>query len=138
MLRETPVGLRRYDFAPEHWTPPTDTEAELVGWWKTKMPEAKEKKVRLAPNEILLNLFEELALQPETYPNCADMRYVLTLLLIRRRLFRYEREETNANGQKMLVVYAIKENVTHEVPVALPDQERLEKVQAELAELLYE
>ncbi len=136
LLIEKNDGFQRRDYAPEHWSPPTGAPPKtetLLGWWKTKLPDAKDKKVRLAPNEILLNLFEQLAFQPES----EDMRYVLTLLLIRRHLFRYEREEVNENGRKMLVVYGIKDNVTHEVPVALPDPQRLEEVQRELTELLY-
>ncbi len=133
LLVEEGTGVNRYDYMPEHWTPPRDQEAEWIGWWKTKLPDAKDKKVQLAPNEILLNLFAELALQPEK----ADMRYVLTLLLIRRHLFRYEREEIDEKGQKLLVVYAIKENAAFEVPIAMPDKKRLEEVQAELAALLY-
>ena len=130
MLIEETSGLRRYDFAVEHWTPP---DSEFLGWWKTRVPEANEKKIKLAPNDILLNLFDRLALQPEN----ADMRYVLALLLIRRRLLRYEREETDETGRKILVVYAIKENTAYEVPVALPDRQRLEEVQNELSQLLY-
>ena len=130
LLIEEESGIKRFDFSTEHWREPS---SEFLGWWKTKVPDANDKKVRLAPNEILLNLFEKLALQPEN----ADMRYVLTLLLIRRRLFRYEREETDESGRKILVVYGIRENVIYEVPVDLPDRERLEEVQQELSQLLY-
>ncbi len=138
VLHEERGDMKRRDYAPEHWECPIEeqgpqTNKTLIGWWKTKLPDASDKKMRLAPDDILLHLFEELALQPEK----ADMRYVLTLLLIRRHLFRYEREEMNEKGQKMLSVYAIKENATLEVPIALPDKERLEAVQKELAELLY-
>lgn len=130
LLVEEGNGVKRTDFLPENWTVP---ETEFLGWWKSKIPEVHDKKVRLAPNDILLNLFDQLALQPEN----ADMRYVLALLLIRRRLLRYEREECDENGRKTLVVYGIKENATYEVPMALPDRQRLEEVQMELAQLLY-
>lgn len=134
MLIEETSGVKRYDFSPEHWTAPdVAPESSALGWWKTRIPESGEKKISLAPNDILLNLFDQLALQPEA----VDMRYILTLLLIRRRIFRYEREEFGENGQKILIVYGIKENATYEVPVMLPDQQRLEEVQNELSQLLY-
>jgi hypothetical protein len=129
VLLEEAGNVKRLDYAAEHWTGPPDT---FLGWWKTKVSAVNEKKTRLAPNDVLINLFEELALQPEN----AELRYVLALLLIRRRLFRYEREEENENGDKTLVVYAIKENAAYEVPVVMPNGEQLEIVQKKLAELV--
>ncbi|MDR2757495.1 MAG: hypothetical protein LBC20_17520 [Planctomycetaceae bacterium] len=129
VLTEEKDHLKRLDVAAENWIgPPT----EFLGWWKTRVPNNNDKKIQIAPNDILLNLFEQLALQPEN----TDMRYVLALLLIRRRQFRYEREEEDKNGQKKLVVYAIKENVTHEIPVTILDRNRIDEVQKQLSLLI--
>ncbi len=135
MLTEEENVLHRSDYAPEHWPSITESSTEnLLGWWKTRLPVVADKKTRLAPNEILLNLFAEWRLQPEN----ADMLYVLTLLLIRRRLFRYEREIANGeDGQKILIVYALKENTEFEVVVAMPNPERLREIQEQLSQLLY-
>ncbi|MDR2705499.1 MAG: hypothetical protein LBC02_06945 [Planctomycetaceae bacterium] len=129
VLIEEKDNLKRLDISVENWTGPP---SEFLGWWKTRVPDNKDKKIQIAPNDVLLNLFEQLSLQPEN----ADMRYVLALLLIRRRQFRYEREEENENGQKKLIVYAIKENTTYEIPVAMPDRKRLEDVQKQLSSLI--
>lgn len=129
-LVEERNALKRLDFGAENWSGPPET---FYGWWKTRVPETGEKKIKLAPNDILLNLFEQIRLDPKH----DDMLYVLTLLLIRRRLLRYEREEENEEGRKMLVVYAIKENATYEIPIAMPDRDRLEEVQEQLSRLLY-
>jgi hypothetical protein len=129
VLLEEKDGVKRLDFAAESWLGPP---SEFLGWWKTRVPDSNDKKIRIAPNDILLNLFEQLSSQPEN----ADMRYVLALLLIRRRQFRYEREEEDEKGQKKLVVYAIKENVTYEIPVAMPDEQRLEEVRKQLSLLI--
>ncbi|MGL4595095.1 MAG: hypothetical protein ACRCUY_10235 [Thermoguttaceae bacterium] len=131
VLEETPSILKRLDFSEEAWTgPPNDN---YLGWWKTQVPNIVEKKSKLAPNEVLFQLFEELALESEK----SDMRYVVALLLIRRRVLRFEREDQDETGQKMLVVYAIKENALYQIPVIMPDDERLENIQNQLAELLY-
>jgi hypothetical protein len=129
VLIEEKDNLKRLDFAAENWTGPPP---EFLGWWKTRVPDNSNKKIQIAPNDILLNLFEQLRLQPEN----ADMCYVLALLLIRRRQFRYEREEEDENGQKKLIVYAIKENVTHEIPVAVLDRKRIDEVQNQLSLLI--
>ena len=129
-LFEEPGGVRRVDYAAENWTGPPPHAA---GWWQSTVPVVNEKKVKLAQNEILLELFEELAAQPDKL----DVRYVLTLLLIRRRLFRYEREEEVETGEKTLIVYSLKQNATFEVPVVMPNAARLKEVQDYLNSLLY-
>ena len=64
----------RHDFAPEVWQGPPDG---ALGWWKAHAPaaESKAKKPHWAPNDVMLQLFDELAEQPDR----ADMRYVLAL-----------------------------------------------------------
>ena len=49
----------------------------------------------------MLHFWDELADQPDKQ----DMRYVLTLLLIRRRVFRLEEEKRDPQGRELLVVY---------------------------------
>ncbi|MDR0337702.1 MAG: hypothetical protein LBI18_11485 [Planctomycetaceae bacterium] len=129
VLIEEKNSLKRLDIAVENWTGPP---SEFLGWWKTRVPDNNDKKIQIAPNDVLLNLFEQLSLQTEK----AEIRYVLSLLLIRRRQFRYEREIEDEKGQKKLVVYAIKENMTHEIPVAILDQKKLEEVQKQLSLLV--
>ena len=83
-------------------------------------------------NDVMLNFFDELAVQPEKQ----DMRYVLTLLLVRRRVFRLEEEERDAEGREVLTVYCPRREATYAVPAVMPAQERIEQIQAELAALL--
>jgi hypothetical protein len=133
VLTEEINGLQRSDISVEEWkTPPNDLPEDWVGWWQTKMPENPEKKSQLAPNDVLLELFEELGNDTQE----TDIRYILTLLLIRRRMFRLEREEVR-EGQKMLIVYDLKRNLNYEIPVALPAPKRVEEIQTQLSELLY-
>jgi hypothetical protein len=133
VLSEEQNAWRRTDFAPDHWLEPPTLPEHWIGWWKTQYPQTGEEKVQPVSNNVLLDLFDELACQPEQNV----LRYVLTLLLIRRRVFRYERETTDHRGQKILLVYNIKHNVMYEVPAAMPDGEQLEEIQTRLSELLY-
>ncbi|MDR1484921.1 MAG: hypothetical protein LBT09_08880 [Planctomycetaceae bacterium] len=131
ILVEEDDGFVRRDFASENWKGPPE---KFVGWWKSVVQNINEKKIKLAPNDVLLDLFDQIC----TSSSQADLLYVLSLLLIRRRLFRYDREEQDENGQKKMFVYAIKENNSFEIPVAMPDWKRLEEIQNQLAELLYD
>ena len=53
------------------------------------------------PNDVLLNFFDELAEQPDKQ----DMRYVLALLLVRRRVMRMEEEQRDEAGHERLMLY---------------------------------
>ena len=64
--------LRRFDYAADAWQgPPPGT----IGWWKSSVPQADAKRSRQAPNDVLLQCFDELAEQPGR----EEMRDVLAL-----------------------------------------------------------
>ena len=81
----------RHDYAADAWQGPP---AEAIGWWKSQIPDRTETKKHWAPNDVMLQFWDELAAQPERQ----DMRYVLTLLLVRRRVFRLEEEKFDEQG----------------------------------------
>lgn len=83
MLLAEGAELRRLDYSTAAWKGPPEKAA---GWWKSRMPEAAARRMHWAPNDVMLHFFEQLENQPEQ----ADMRFVLALLLIRRRVFREE------------------------------------------------
>ena len=146
VLLEEEGNYKRIDYSQEGWKNRAnrhssewagEPEGLIVGWWKHKLPvnnDKNDKKVKLAPNDILLALFDQLAGQPEKQ----DLRYVLTLLLIRRRVFRLEKEERGTDGEPWdkIVVYHPKTDTTCEIFVTVPEQERIEQVQDELAGLI--
>ena len=80
----------------------------------------------------MLNFWDELAEQPDKQ----DMRYVLTLLLVRRRVFRLEEEKRDEQGPEMLAVYCPRREATYQVPAVVPEPARVDQIQEELAALL--
>lgn len=122
--------LERKDYSREAWQGPPEG---ALATWRSRVPPGEAKKRRLAPNDVLLQLFQELASVPER----RDMRYVLALLMIRRRLLRLEETVVDNQGGEALVLYCPRDESTHEVPVAMPDAARAEQIQQELAALLY-
>jgi hypothetical protein len=129
----------RKDFCREAWRGPPDA---AFGWWKSQVPESVAKKIKLAPNDVLLELFDRLA----DHPSQEDMRYVLTLLLVRRRVFRLETALELSNGtahqsvdhssSELMNVYCPKRDASYQVPSKLPSSERIEEIQQQLSELL--
>jgi hypothetical protein len=120
----------RRDFSEAAWNGPPPG---ALGWWKSQMPGSEAVKPRLAPNQILLELF----LQWHDDASKRDVRYVLTLLMIRRRVLRLEMTEPAADGLPEMVLFCPRMGETFRVPVAEPEGERVQEIQAELGELLF-
>jgi hypothetical protein len=129
----------RHDYCREAWSVAPDS---ALSWWKTAVPGPTAKKIKLAPNDVLLALFDELADRIDQQ----DLRYVLTLLLIRRRVLRLDMMDdmepcpvspaSVANSPDTMAVYCPKRDATYVVPVSMPDSVRIDAIQEQLSELL--
>jgi hypothetical protein len=149
VLAEKNSKFERLDFAAENWVEPE----QCFAWWKTAVPQNVQKTDKPLPNVILLELFEELLFKQNTAEEQPDTLYVLTLLLIRRRILRLEKEYNDDSGQKIISVSNPKESSRNsgkdgskdsskdigvfDIPAVMPDTEPLDKIQKRLAELLY-
>ena len=119
----------RHDYGADAWQGPPE---EAVGWWKSQIPDRNAKQLHWAPNDVMLRFFDELAERSDRQ----DMRYVLGLLLVRRRVMRLEESERDDQDREVLVLYCPRREATYHVPTATPDQQRIEEIQQELARLL--
>ncbi len=120
----------RRDYSVEAWQGPPEG---VLGWWKSHVAEPSAKKVQWAPNDVMLDLLEGLESQIERH----DLRYVLALLLIRRRVVRLEETERDEAGRETLVLYCPRRETNYRVAVAAPGDERTAEIQQELAGLLF-
>ena len=118
----------RKDIAAEHWK---GQPVECLAWWKSTVKHVTENTSQQVSGETLQGLFERLTAQPEE----PDTLYILTLLLLRRKLLRYEKEITGTQGNRLLEVYALHTNTVYQIPVEMPGHERLEMIQQRLATL---
>lgn len=119
----------RHDYSQAAWTGPPEG---ALAWWKSQMPTRDARRARLAPDEVLLEYFHGLADQPEQ----AELRYVLALLLVRRRILRMTDDDSPAEGE-LLKLYSPREAQDCTVVVATPDASRAGQIQDELGRLLY-
>ena len=120
----------RRDFSIEAWKGPPE---EAIGWWKTHMPLPDANKTRWAPNDVMLDLFTRWASDEKR----SDIRFVLTLLLIRRRVFRQEDSSNIGTTKETMAVYCPRNQLRYEVPVVTPSGERAIEIQEELGTLLF-
>ena len=119
----------RRDYAAEAWQGPPKGS---LGWWRSRVP-SKNEKPKLAPTEVMLNLFIALAGKP----NDVQFRYLLGLLLIRRRVLRREEASCDDAGQEVLTVFVPRRDQRFELLVDEPNQEQAEKIQQRMIDLLY-
>ena len=85
-IRETETGIERLDISSECW--PNFDKQNLLAFWQMVMPRAEEKKKLFVDDEVLCTLFERLA--DATEPVKIHFRFVLGLILMRKRLVIYE------------------------------------------------
>lgn len=134
VLESQGAEIVRKDFCAEAWGGPPE---KVIGWWKSRIPEPTAKKVKLAPNDVLLDLFDQLAEQPDR----GDMRYVLALLLLRRRVLRVETpaeltHPSAGSDVETIAVYCPRREATYELPAMTPSEARIDEIQQQLSELL--
>ncbi len=129
LAAEGAVVVRR-DFCDEAWEGPPEG---AIGWWKSQMPEPNARKFHWAPNDVMLHYFEQLEGQADKQ----DVRYVLALLMIRRRVVRLEDTETDDTGREVLVLYCPRNENEYKTAVVMPDDQRAAEIQEELAQLLF-
>jgi hypothetical protein len=119
--------LERLDFSIGAWEGGARPAGRLFGSWRGVMPAADAApKLRLDDGE-LLELFEQLGETSEA--RAAGLRYVLALLLVRRRVLRYEGA---ANGRILVRHPDARERV--EVIDPGLDEEQLSAVAEQLGE----
>jgi len=129
----------RKDYSREAWKGAPES---AFGWWKSRVPEPTAKKIKLAPNDVLLELFDQLAERNDQQ----DLRYVLALLLVRRRVLRVEvstafpgEEQGHLpvdDGSNTMTLYCPKREATYNVPVTMPNSDRIDEIQQQLSQLL--
>lgn len=129
VLRAEGGQVVRYDYAAEAWPgPPPDA----IGWWRTTVADPQAGRMTWAPQDVMLRYFERLLGDP----SAEDVRYVLALLLVRRRVLEVERQEQDAAGRQVLVLVCPRSDAEYRVVEVLPAPERVAAIQAQLAQLL--
>lgn len=123
------AAVVRRDYAAEAWTGPPEG---AIGWWKSTVVDPHAGRLSWAPSDVMLSYFERLLEDP----TAADARYVLALLLVRRRMLRVESHEPDAAGRDVLVLHCSRNEAEYRVAEVMPTPERVAAIQQQLANLL--
>ena len=129
-LVETEQGLERRDFSAEYWE---QEKPEVFCFWKTRLVTSEEKKALFIDDDMLMAFFERLS--HETDPEKVSFRFVLALVLMRKRRLKYD--TTKMDGQTeiwCLRVVGSKETV--EVVNPHLNEEQIEQLSAQIGQIL--
>jgi hypothetical protein len=123
------AAVVRRDYSSEAWQGPPEN---AIASWKSTLVDPHAGRLHWAPNDVMLNYFERLIEDPAA----EDARYVLALLLVRRRVLRLEAKEKDSTGRDVLVMHCGRNEANYRVAEASPTPERVSQIQQQLAELL--
>jgi hypothetical protein len=122
--------LVRREYAPDGWPgPPSDA----VAHWHGKVPTAEAKKPAVN-DPLLFDCFDHLAGQ--TDPSKVHFRYVVALLLMRRKKLKFEDVKRTADGGEVLVLRDTRGGKRVEVPDPRLSETEIASVQAEVFQVL--
>jgi hypothetical protein len=120
----------RKDYARDAWTGPPEN---ALAFWSGRVPELNEKRRLTFDDELLMDCFTRLT--EETDPARLQFRYVLGLLLLRRKRLKFE--DVRRDGeQEYLQLKCIKTGCLFEMPDPRLPESDLAAVQAEVFKLL--
>ncbi len=130
VLVQQGAAVSRIDYAADAWDGAPDNS---LGWWQSRVPESNSRRIQWAPNQVMVEYFERLADDLQNQ----DLRYVLTLLMIRRRILRQEEVEIDSLGEEWIRVFCGRNECHYRVKVVLPDESRAAAIQSELSKILF-
>jgi hypothetical protein len=130
-LVETGEALQRRDFCADYWE---NEKPEAFCYWKSKLPDPAEKKQIFVDDEMLMAFFERLA--EETEQEKVNFRFVLALILMRKRRLKYDssKVEDDKETWRLRIVGSDKEFV--EVINPHLDEGQIEQLSSQIGEIL--
>ena len=129
-LVETEEGLARRDFCADYWLA---EKPDVFCYWKTRLPRPDEKKHRFIDDEMLMAFFERL--EKETEQEKINFRFVLALILMRKRRLKYDSSRTE-DGKEIWRLRITGEKEFVEVTNPNLDDEQIKQLTSQIGEIL--
>src|ERR1019366_9793350 len=120
----------RKDFCQEAWRGPP---AGAFSFWTGRVSTVTDKVKPRFDDDLLEECFQRLEGQAE--PSRVNFRYVVALLLMRRKRFRYETSVVE-NGLERMTLRCLRTNVKHEVVNPRLNDDEMTQVQEEVFNVL--
>lgn len=119
----------RRDYAANAWEGPPEA---CLGWWATQIPKPPNEAQKMAPPEVLVGLFDQLSQTDQK----AELRFILALLLIRKKLLKEEASIQESASNHWRLKCPMNETV-YELESMRISASQASRLQEELVDLLY-
>jgi hypothetical protein len=129
-LVETDQGLERRDFSVEYWE---KEKPPVFCFWKSKLASPGEKKALFVSDEMLMAFFERLA--GETDPEKINFRFVLALVLMRKRRLKYDAGKMDGGREIWCLRVAGEKDIVEVVNPHL-DESQIEQLTSQIGQIL--
>ena len=129
-LVETEQGLQRRDFSGEYWE---QSKPAVYCFWKTKLAAPDEKKRLFVSDDMLMAFFERLA--PETEAEKVNFRFVLALVLMRKRRLKYDSTKVD-DGRELWRLRVAGDKDLVEVVNPHLDENQIETLTSQIGQIL--
>lgn len=129
-LVDTDEGLQRVDFSVDYWQ---QEEPAVYCFWKTRMPDPEQKKKIFVNDEMLMAFFDRLA--EETDSDKINFRFVLTLILMRKRRLKYDACRIE-DGNELWTLKVTAQDRTAEVVNPHLTEDQIESLSSQMGQIL--
>ena len=101
--------------------------------WQTRRPKPDEERQRLADDDVILNFFHRL--EGQTEPLRINFRYIVALILMRKRILKFETTERE-DDRDYWVLRLVRDGTRHRVINPRLTDEEVERLSEEVGQLL--
>jgi hypothetical protein len=131
VLLETPAGFERRDYAIDSWTGPPEG---CFCYWRGRVPVREKKRSGFAVDTgLLIHLFSQL--EESASEARQQLRFVLALLLMRKRLLKLDRS-VSEEGQEYWLLRMPSDQSMHRVLNPKLEKEQIDRLGAQLTAIL--
>ncbi len=129
-LVEIDEGLQRRDFCADYWE---SEKPDVFCYWRSKLPHPDQKKQIFVDDEMLMAFFERL--ENETEQEKVNFRFVLALILMRKRRLKYDATRVE-NAKEIWCLRIVGEKEIVEVINPHLDEEQVEQLSSQIGQIL--
>jgi len=129
-LVETGEGLQRRDFCADYWE---REKPNVFCYWKSRLPDPGKKKQIFVDDQMLLAFFERL--ENETEQEKINFRFVLALILMRKRRLKYDATRVE-DAKEIWRLRIVGDKQIVEVINPHLDEEQIEQLSSQIGEIL--
>ncbi len=131
---EAEGGFERRDHCAACWASAPADEGSVFGLWRSRMPQPEQKRKLFVDDDVIIDFFERLAGAEE--PAKANFRYVLALVLMRKKRLVYDRSRTDEAGRDVWLMHFRGDGHVHEVVDPKLDEDKIADVSRQLSQIM--